>query len=93
MIDNVDIREARPSDEPAIEALYPQAFPHEDLLPLVRDLQRSPVVSFVALAGNAIVGHAAFTPCSVTGRPDTVALFGPVAVAPDWQRQVYEESA
>jgi len=87
MTDRVDIREARPGDVLAIERLYPQAFPGEDLLPLVRDLLSSSAVSFVAFVGDALVGHAAFTPCSVDGSTDKVALLGPLAVAPDLQRK------
>ena len=87
MIKNVEIRQALPADAPAIEALYPAAFPDEDLVPLVRDLQELAAISFVGLANNGLVAHAAFTPCSLTGRTDKVALLGPVAVAPGRQRQ------
>ncbi|MGA9541355.1 MAG: N-acetyltransferase [Methyloceanibacter sp.] len=87
MIKNVEIRQALPADAPAIEALYPAAFPDEDLVPLVRDLQELAAISFVGLANNGLVAHAAFTPCSLAGRGDNVALLGPVAVAPDRQRQ------
>ncbi len=38
MADNVEIRVSTPGDLPAIEMLYRDAFPNEDLLPLVRDL-------------------------------------------------------
>ena len=87
MIDRVGIREALASDALAIETLYPEAFPDEDLLPLVWDLQRSRAVSFVGSVDNALVSHACFTPCSIDGKPDRVSLLGPVAVAPDWQRK------
>jgi putative acetyltransferase len=87
MIDRLDIREALPSDHHAIETLYPKAFPDEELLPLVRDLRRSCTISFVGFVGNALVGHAVFTTCGIVGRPDKVTLLGPVAVAPEWQRQ------
>lgn len=87
MIKNVEIRQALPSDAPAIEALYPEAFPDEDLVPLVRDLEGSAAISFVGVADNGLVAHAAFTQCSLTERTDKVALLGPVAVAPGRQRQ------
>jgi len=87
MIKKVEIRQALPADAPAIAALYPAALPDEDLVPLVRDLQGSAAISFVGLAHIGLVGHAAFTPCCLTGRPDKVALLGPVAVAPSVQRQ------
>jgi len=87
MIEKLELREARPNDAPPIETLYLAAFPDEDLLPLVRDLQGSSAVSLVGLVDNALVGHIVLTPCSVAGRPDKVALLGPLAIAPDWQRQ------
>ena len=89
MTDSVDIREARPTDAPAIEALYPRTFPDEDLLPLVRDLEneRTGVISLVALSGNALVAHVAFTTCGIDRSADSVALLAPLAVAPDRQRQ------
>jgi putative acetyltransferase len=87
MIDRIEIREALPSDAQAIESLYSNAFPDEDLLPLVRDLQRSPAISFVGFVDEILVGHAVFTPCSIVGGTDSVALLGPVAVASNSQRQ------
>ncbi|MEM7192704.1 MAG: N-acetyltransferase [Pseudomonadota bacterium] len=87
MIDHVKIVEARPDNRPAIETLYPQAFPDEDLLPLVGDLEQTPAYSLVGLAGRELVAHAVFTPCKVEGSPGDVTLLGPVAVAPRWQRQ------
>jgi len=38
MTESVEIRESTPDDLVAIESLYPEAFPDEDLLPLVREL-------------------------------------------------------
>ncbi len=83
----VRVREANPNDLPSVLALYPKAFPEEDLLPLVRALADTPgVVSLVAEAGDAIIGHIAFTRCQVGGNA-AVALLGPLAVAPAHQRQ------
>lgn len=89
MIDRIEIRESQPNDVAAIERLYPDAFPDEDLLPLVRELLRedSVVLSLVGISDRALVGHVIFTTCSIAGRTDTVALLGPLAVAPDRQRQ------
>ena len=89
MIDSVEVRESLPSDVPLIEKLYPSAFPDEDLLPLVMDLLREEpiVLSLVGVADNHLVGHALFTTCSIVGRTDNVALLGPLAVSPAWQRQ------
>ena len=56
-------------------------------VPLVRQLLREPhaVTSLVAMAEDRLVGHIAFTECSVGARP--VALLGPLAVAPAHQRR------
>lgn len=89
MIDEIKVRESLPSDIASIETLYPDAFPDEDLLPLVRELlSTEPIVlSLVGFADRALVGHVIFTTCSIAGRTDKVALLGPLAVAPNRQRQ------
>jgi len=89
MLDKLQIRESRPDDSAAIESLYPDAFPDEDLLPLVRDLLNDVVVaiSLVGTIDARIAGHAIFTRCGVVGSNVDAALLGPLAVAPAWQRQ------
>ncbi len=89
MVETTEIRESLSHDVAAIEKLYPDAFPDEDLLPLVRALlgEESGVLSLVAIAGGGLVGHVAFTTCGISGRDERVALLGPLAVAPDRQRQ------
>lgn len=81
------IRESAPGDCDAIECLYPEAFPDEDLVPLVRDLLKGPasVLSLVATIDSQVAGHVIFTRCDVDG--SVAALLGPLAVAPNWQRQ------
>jgi putative acetyltransferase len=88
-IEKIETRDSLPNDVASIEKLYRDAFPDEDLLPLVRELQREgpSVVSLVGIAEKALVGHVVFTTCSIVGRSDKVALLGPLAVAPAWQRQ------
>lgn len=88
-VDGVEIREGAPGDRAAIEALYPAAFPDEDLLPLVRALlDRAPgVLSLVAVVGQSVAGHGLFTPCGVAGSGERIALLGPLAVAPARQGQ------
>jgi len=88
-MDNLDIRESIASESGAIELLYPDAFPDEDLLPLVRDLLQDSEVatSLVGVIDSRIVGHAIFTNCDVVGSNFNVSLLGPLAVAPEWQRQ------
>jgi putative acetyltransferase len=89
MIDKIEIRESVPNDVTLIEKLYSDAFPDEDLLPLVRELlTEAPIVlSLVGIADKTLVGHVIFTTCSIVGRTDKVVLLGPLAVAPAWQRQ------
>jgi putative acetyltransferase len=89
-MDRFEIRESELSDFAEIERLYPDAFPNEELRPLVKALlQDTPsVLSLVAIAGrSALIGHIVFTPCSVAGGSDGVALLGPLAVAPAWQKR------
>jgi len=89
MSHHLEIRESVPGDAGAIESLYPEVFPDENLLPLVRDLLRDTAVS-ISLVGEVdsrIVGHVIFTKCGVIGSDVNAALLGPLAVAPAWQRQ------
>lgn len=89
MTDKIEIRESAPGDISLIEELYPDAFPDEDLLPLVRELlgEGTGILSLVALAGETLAGHIVFTMCGIAGEPGKAALLGPLAVAPARQRQ------
>jgi putative acetyltransferase len=89
MMEGIEIRETVRGDLAAIEVLYPNAFPDEDLLPLVRELlqETSVVLSLVGTIGSSVVGHVIFTTCRVAGSSDKVALLGPLAVASASQRQ------
>jgi len=89
MSGEVEIRESMQADVAAIESLYPEVFPDEDLLPLVRDLLRDAAIaiSLVGAIDLQIAGHAIFTKCGVVGSGIRAALLGPLAVAPAWQRQ------
>jgi putative acetyltransferase len=89
MADSIEIRTGVPGDLPAIEMLYPDAFPNEDLLPLVKVLlQEVPeTLSLVGTIGETIVSHVVFTTCGITGTSFKVALLGPLAVASAWQKQ------
>jgi putative acetyltransferase len=84
-----EIRESEAGDRRAIEALYPEVFPREDLLPLVRALldEGAAVLSLVAVVERAVAGHGVFTRCSVAGSSAPVALLGPVAIAPRLQKR------
>ena len=87
MSDKLQIRESVQGDVAAIESLYPEAFPDEDLVPLVRDLLQDAAIA-ISLIGTIdllIVGHAIFTKCGMIGSGVKAALLGPLAVAPDWR--------
>jgi len=89
MSNKLEIRESRREELAAIESLYPEAFPDEDLLPLVRDLLNDTAVtiSLVGTIDTQIVVHVIFTTCGVVGNSVKAMLLGPLAVAPTWQRQ------
>lgn len=84
-----EIRENAKQDSDAIEALYPRAFPDEDLVPLVLSLLKEPetALSLVASADDEVVGHVMFTYCRVADGKSSAALLAPLAVDPAWQRR------
>lgn len=86
MTDSVKIRPSAPGDREAVIQVYPAAFPEEDLTPLVSGLlDDGAVLSLVAEVDGSLAGHVVFSDCNANGAP--VALLGPLAVAPDWQRK------
>jgi len=89
MPEKLKIRESIRDDLAAIESIYPEAFPDENLLPLVRDLlsDAAVAISLVGTINTRIVGHVIYTRCGVAGSSVNAALLGPLAVAPAWQRQ------
>lgn len=86
---NIDIRESGPEDEASIMALYPRAFPNEELRPVVRALLEdgAATISLVAVAADALAGHVIFTSCSIDDGECNAALLAPLAVDPSVQRQ------
>lgn len=84
MTDSPVIRQSTGEDVGGIEAVYPLAFPDEELLPLVRDLLAAPDVmtSLVAEVDGDIAGHVIFTHCGVDGATSGASLLGPLAVTP-----------
>lgn len=84
-----DIRESAAADIESLRIVYAEAFPEEELMPLVVALLEpgSPVVSLVASVDGAIVGHILMTLCGIEGRSERVALLGPLGVAPAWQKK------
>ena len=88
MNQEINVRAGLPTDAPEIERLYPEAFPDEDLVALVRALLTSKenAFSFIALVNEVVAGHIIFTQCRITGQRGHVALLGPLAVAPEMQK-------
>lgn len=88
-MDELKIRSSGPQDARAITDLYPDAFPDEDLVPLVRELlvEDAGVLSLVALTGNLLTGHIVFTDCGISGKTTKASLLEPLAVASVAQRQ------
>lgn len=85
----IELRDSRSEDLASLERLYPDAFPEEALLPLVRALLQldPPPLSIVAARGEACVGHIVFTRCGLGDGPLNAALLGPLAVASAAQKQ------
>ena len=85
----LEVRATEPTDHVALSALYAEAFPEEDLRPLVQALlaELTGVVSLAAAADGALVGHLAVTLCGIGGAENAAALLGPLAVHPSHQRQ------
>jgi putative acetyltransferase len=88
-LQDIEIRPSQPDDMASIEKLYPAAFPEEDLLPLVWQLltEDPGILSLVAEAGDATVGHVLFTLCEISGSEARAALLAPLCVAPQCQRK------
>ncbi len=89
MANELTIRASSAGDIDAVVALYPLAFPEEDLVPVVRDLLADPEVamSLVATIDDEIVGNVIFTSCAVEDSNLNAALLAPLAVSPARQRQ------
>ena len=89
---DIQISDALPRDFDNVEPLYQEAFPDEDLVPLVKELLagREDVLSLSALVDGELVGHAVFTMCSIDGEKggsvSNVALLGPIAVMGELQK-------
>ena len=85
----MQIHPSTAEDSDAIVAIYPQAFPDEDLVPLVLELlpDTRTTLSLVATIDDEIVGNVIFTSCGAEGGDARVALLAPLAVRPDCQRQ------
>lgn len=88
MARDVVIRRSEAHDVPELSRLYLAAFPSEPLMPVVDALlgEVGGVVSLVAVRESEVVGHIMFTLGHVDGSDRAVALLGPLAISPPWQR-------
>lgn len=85
----MDIRATTEADRPALVELYRDAFPAEDLVPLLHRLLDAGALvhSFAAIVDGALAGHIALTRCAVSDSVASAWLLGPLAVAPLHQRK------
>jgi len=82
----LDFIESKADDADAILALYPLAFPDEDLTSLVKALLPHPdILSLVGIKYGVIVAHALYSSCTSTAGDEKLSLLGPIAVHPDHQ--------
>lgn len=83
------IRRTQNYDTEQIKELYFNAFPEEDLLPLVQELYQDKinVLSFAFDEHNNIIGHIYFTECHIADYSLKLALLGPIAVTREKQKQ------
>jgi putative acetyltransferase len=84
------IRSERETDRAQIRAVNTAAFKTSLEADLVESLHAKGVelISLVAQIDGAVVGHILFSPVSLTGHPQlNLKGLGPMAVAPDRQRQ------
>jgi putative acetyltransferase len=84
------IRPERPEDIPGIRHVNQTAFDtaaEADLVDALRQ-QAHPIVSLVAVDGEAVVGHILFSPMTPSSHADTQIMgLAPMAVLPSRQRQ------
>ena len=83
------IRDTASRDLESILALYPQAFPEEELRPAVAALVEHghDVLSLGAFRSGQLSGHILFTVCGTSDHSRDAALLGPVGIVPPLQRQ------
>lgn len=87
-MDSPAIRAERPEDEEAIRCVQVEAFGRADEADLVEALREGAAefVSFVAIAGDEVVGHILFTEVALEADTDAEGLgLAPLAVVPSHQ--------
>ena len=86
----LEIRDEQAGDIPFVRELNILAFPTDPEANLVDVLRETawPMISLVAVEGNAVVGHIMFTPVELTGCSElSIMGLAPMAVTPDQQRR------
>jgi putative acetyltransferase len=87
----VEVREARPTDQDGIRAVHVAAFPTALEADLVEQLQRDgdAMLSLVAAEGEHVLGHILMSRMTAEGdgRPLRAVGLAPVAVLPDRQKE------
>ena len=83
------IRETESQDIAQVLALYPQAFPEEEVKPVVSALLEKvqDIVSLAGFEGDVLVAHILFTICGTEERDRRGALLAPLGVIPSLQGQ------
>lgn len=78
----MEISIATPKDSDALRVVYADAFPDEELFPLVEIMlgRSGDCLSLVARMENEVVGHIAISRCSTVPNTSRFALLGPLAV-------------
>lgn len=87
---NKEIKILKELDNKALlEKLYSEAFPDEELFPLVSELlkEQENTIHFTASDEDLICGHISFTKCAVSNSNEFLYLLGPLAVLPSHQRK------
>lgn len=89
MQNEIYIRKTKNIDLDTLENLYHEAFEGEDLFPLVTELLNDDknTIHLSALVNDKLVGHITFTKCSILEENLALALLGPMAVFPSYQKQ------
>ncbi len=84
----MEIRAEQPEDVPVIHSLLTAAFPGDDEANLVMALRAAGrlSLSLVAIEGNRVMGHVAFSPVTVGDVPGGLGL-APLAIHPDFQNR------
>ena len=83
----IEIRETTSSEIAEVLALYPLAFPDEELRPVVTQLLElgDGVLSLAAFDQDDLIGHIIFTDCGTKDGSNDGALLAPLGVLPSHQ--------